>query len=116
MGLDKLGRFGYPLKLDESGESMSQVEQSNFKDPTCLTKWTKWFLYAQVGVAIIALISEALSLALLVGYSYLEPNAVIFKFLFPVTERIWHLNEIFFIVQFPLSFEQLILLKDSLLP
>jgi hypothetical protein len=36
-----------------------------FIDSTELTKWTKWFLYLQVGVAVIALISGALEYQLL---------------------------------------------------
>ena len=42
------------------------TEQSNtFIDSAELTKWTKWFLYLQVGVAVIALISGALEYQLL---------------------------------------------------
>ena len=40
-------------------------EQKGFRDPTGLTKWTKWFLYAQVVVAIIAIISGMLEYQLL---------------------------------------------------
>jgi hypothetical protein len=42
------------------------TEQSNtFIDSAELTKWTKWFLYLQIGVAVIALISGALEYQLL---------------------------------------------------
>lgn len=42
------------------------IEQNNaFIDSAELTKWTKWFLYLQVGVAVIALISGALEYQLL---------------------------------------------------
>lgn len=40
-------------------------EQQGFRDPTGLTKWTKWFLYAQVVIAVIALISGVLEYQLL---------------------------------------------------
>lgn len=40
-------------------------EQKGFRDPTGLTKWTKWFLYAQVVVALIAIISGMLEYQLL---------------------------------------------------
>jgi len=36
---------------------MSQEKQDNFKNPTGLTKWTKWFLYAQLVITAIAIIS-----------------------------------------------------------
>lgn len=44
---------------------MSKEQQAEFKDPTGLTKWTKWFLYAQVVVAVLALISNVLEYQLL---------------------------------------------------
>ncbi|HPE71211.1 MAG TPA: DUF4328 domain-containing protein [Candidatus Competibacter sp.] len=40
-------------------------EQEGFRDPTVLTKWTKWFLYAQVIIAVIAIISGVLEYQLL---------------------------------------------------
>lgn len=40
-------------------------EQQAFKDPTSLAKWTKWFLYAQIVIAVIAIISSMLEYQLL---------------------------------------------------
>lgn len=39
---------------------MSQEQKNVFKDPESLTKWTKWSLYAQVFISIVALISNIL--------------------------------------------------------
>ena len=36
--------------------SSQEKEQSGFKDPAALTKWTKWFLYAQMLAAVILII------------------------------------------------------------
>ena len=47
---------------------MPQEHQSYFKDPTNLTKWTKWFLYAQVVIAVIAIISSMLEYQLLSAF------------------------------------------------
>jgi len=44
---------------------MSQEQQAAFKDPEGLTKWTKWFLYAQVVITVIAIISGLLEYQLL---------------------------------------------------
>lgn len=44
---------------------MPQEQQTEFKNPTSLTKWTKWFLYAQVVIAVIAIISSMLEYQLL---------------------------------------------------
>lgn len=44
---------------------MSQEQQTEFKDPTSLTKWTKWFLYAQIVMSVIAIISSILEYQLL---------------------------------------------------
>ena len=45
-------------------------EQQGFKDPTGLTKWTKWFLYAQVVIAVIAVVSSVLEYQLLTDFKY----------------------------------------------
>ena len=45
-------------------------EQQGFKDPTGLTKWTKWFLYAQVVIAVIAVVSSMLEYQLLTDFKY----------------------------------------------
>ena len=44
---------------------MSQEQKGGFKDPEGLTKWTKWFLYAQVVIAAIAIVSNMLEYQLL---------------------------------------------------
>lgn len=44
---------------------MSQEKQGVFKDPEGLTKWTKWLLYAQVVIGVIAIISSILEYQLL---------------------------------------------------
>lgn len=44
---------------------MSIEQKTGFKDPTGLTKWTKWFLYAQIVIAAIAIISSMLEYQLL---------------------------------------------------
>ena len=44
---------------------MSQEQTAAFKDPEGLTKWTKWFLYAQVVITGIAIISGLLEYQLL---------------------------------------------------
>ena len=40
-------------------------QERRFKDPTGLTKWTKWFLYAQIVITTIAIISGMLEYQLL---------------------------------------------------
>jgi Domain of unknown function (DUF4328) len=50
--------------LDAKGNEMTQQSRT-FIDSTSLTKWTKWFLYLQVAIAFIALISGALEYQLL---------------------------------------------------
>ncbi|MDR1528904.1 MAG: DUF4328 domain-containing protein [Burkholderiales bacterium] len=40
-------------------------KQQGFKDPNSLTKWTKWFLYAQVAIGVVAIISSMLEYQLL---------------------------------------------------
>ena len=47
---------------------MNQGERSAFKDPTDLTKWVKGFLYADIVIAIIALLSGTLELQLLTDF------------------------------------------------
>lgn len=47
---------------------MNQEKQNAFKDSTALTKWTRWFLYAQVVIAVIALLSGALEFQLLTDF------------------------------------------------
>ena len=37
----------------------------NFKDSTVLTKWTKWFLYAQIIVSVVAIVSGFMEYRLL---------------------------------------------------
>ncbi|WP_419769557.1 MAG: DUF4328 domain-containing protein [Candidatus Marinarcus sp.] len=44
---------------------MAEEQRTEFKNPTDLTKWTKWFLYAQVVIAVIAIISGTLEYQLL---------------------------------------------------
>ncbi len=44
---------------------MSYKQNYGFKDPTSLTKWTKWFLYVQIVIDIIAVISNMLEYQLL---------------------------------------------------
>ena len=51
--------------LDVRREPMKQEHRSGFEDPTGLTKWTKWSLYAQVVISVIALISGAFEYQLL---------------------------------------------------
>jgi len=46
-------------------ENQMSHEQQGFRDSTGLTKWTKWFLYAQVVIAVIAIISGVLEYQLL---------------------------------------------------
>jgi hypothetical protein len=41
-------------------------ENPGFKDPGCLTRWTRWFLYAQIVIAVIALVSDWIEYQLLV--------------------------------------------------
>ena len=44
---------------------MLQEQQMEFKNPTGLTKWTKWFLYADITITVIAIISSTLEYQLL---------------------------------------------------
>lgn len=44
---------------------MNQNATSGFNDPTGLTRWTKWFLYAYIAIAVIALFSGQLEYQLL---------------------------------------------------
>lgn len=39
---------------------MKNESQNGFRDPTTLTKWTKWFLYAQIALALVAISSNLL--------------------------------------------------------
>jgi len=39
---------------------MKDESQNGFRDPTTLTKWTKWFLYAQIAVTLVAISSDLL--------------------------------------------------------
>jgi hypothetical protein len=48
---------------------MSREQQGGFKDPEGLTKWTKWFLYAQVVIGVIAIISSMLEYQLLSDFN-----------------------------------------------
>lgn len=44
---------------------MTAEQPGAFKDPTGLTKWTTWFLYAQVVISVIAIVSSLLEYQLL---------------------------------------------------
>lgn len=44
---------------------MAQEQQSGFKDPTVLTLWTKWLLYFQLAITVIAIISGSAEYQLL---------------------------------------------------
>jgi hypothetical protein len=46
-------------------ENQMSEKQQGFKDPNSLTKWTKWFLYAQVVIGVVAIISSMLEYQLL---------------------------------------------------
>lgn len=49
---------------------MAQEPQTEFKNPTGLTKWTKWSLYAQVLIAVIAIISSMLEYQLISDFKH----------------------------------------------
>lgn len=47
---------------------MSQVQENGFKDSESLTKWTKWFLYAEIVIAVVSIISNILEYKLFLDF------------------------------------------------
>jgi succinate dehydrogenase hydrophobic anchor subunit len=48
---------------------MKNESQNGFRDPTTLTKWTKWFLYAQIALAVVAISSNLLEYQLFADFN-----------------------------------------------
>ncbi len=55
------------MDLKIQREQISQEKQKSFKDPSRLTKWAKRFLYVQIFLSLIAIISNALEYQLLIN-------------------------------------------------